>query len=302
MPGFDKAGIQLYALSYDEPEALNAFAEEHDITFTLLSDPNSEVIKNYGILNTLIPSDDHPWYGVPFPIAYVFTDDGEIRDKFSRGHLAMRVTGEWLLSMLAVGGSNPGSESAGAAADYLIDQPYETWKEPVGGGAEMRVTSLSAPLPPGLTRELYVRLIVPVDADLFDYRVEINTANVPVSGDDSDDGETSKSDTPDSLIIHDPVIDTHDDDDEDFGPSGWALITFLHNGSSVRKQPDGSRVVPVSGTAYWTANDFDYEQQFELLIPAGQINMPHYEDVQPGQMDASYHMNVLRTRRGLPPQ
>ena len=49
---FQDAGIKLYALSYDEVDALAAFAEAHAIPFPLLSDPDSAVIRSYGILNT----------------------------------------------------------------------------------------------------------------------------------------------------------------------------------------------------------------------------------------------------------
>ena len=38
MPYFDAAGIAVYALSYDEPDALQDFRDARNITFTLLSD------------------------------------------------------------------------------------------------------------------------------------------------------------------------------------------------------------------------------------------------------------------------
>ena len=67
MAAFREAGVRLYALSYDEPDALADYVAAHDVTFTMLSDPDSEVIESFGILNTLIPPDDHPWYGIPSP-------------------------------------------------------------------------------------------------------------------------------------------------------------------------------------------------------------------------------------------
>jgi len=60
MSQFDAAGLAVYALSYDEPEALQDFAQAHGISYTLLSDPESKVIRSFGILNTLIDPDDHP--------------------------------------------------------------------------------------------------------------------------------------------------------------------------------------------------------------------------------------------------
>ena len=47
LPRFEAAGIKLYAVSYDEPEALAEFARHHGITFPLLSDKGSKVIKRY---------------------------------------------------------------------------------------------------------------------------------------------------------------------------------------------------------------------------------------------------------------
>ncbi len=71
MQHFDEAGIEVYALSYDETDALKDFADAHNITYTLLSDPDSQVIRSFGILNTLIDPTDHPWYGIPYPGTYV---------------------------------------------------------------------------------------------------------------------------------------------------------------------------------------------------------------------------------------
>ena len=54
MDAYRAAGVRLYALSYDEPDALADYAAAHGTTFTMLSDPDSEVIESFGILNTLI--------------------------------------------------------------------------------------------------------------------------------------------------------------------------------------------------------------------------------------------------------
>lgn len=97
MDQFDAAGIALYALSYDEPDALSDFAAAHGITYKLLSDPDSKVIEDYGILNTLINPDDHPWYGIPYPGTYVTDSDGAITHKFFDSNLAVRSGPEQLL-------------------------------------------------------------------------------------------------------------------------------------------------------------------------------------------------------------
>ncbi len=79
MPAFEALGIRVLALSYDEPDALKDFQDAYGITFTLLSDPDSRVIRGYGILNTLIAEDDHPWFGIPFPGTYVTDSQGDMQ-------------------------------------------------------------------------------------------------------------------------------------------------------------------------------------------------------------------------------
>ena len=98
MDAYRDAGVRLYTLSYDEPDALADYAEAHGVTFTMLSDPSSEVIKAFGILNTLIPPDDHPWYGIPFPGAYVLDAEGTIVAKFFEHNFAVRPGPEQMLA------------------------------------------------------------------------------------------------------------------------------------------------------------------------------------------------------------
>ncbi len=97
MRDFDAADIRVYALSYDEADALRDFRAAHGITYTLLSDPDSAVIRSFGILNTLIDPNDHPWYGIPYPGAIVMDAEGAITHKFFDGNLAVRAGPEQLL-------------------------------------------------------------------------------------------------------------------------------------------------------------------------------------------------------------
>ena len=83
-------------MSYDSPEQLRAFADEHDVTYDLLSDADSAVIREFGILNTLISPDDpeqgagRSFYGVPFPGVYVTDGNGLVTEKFFHRHYATR--------------------------------------------------------------------------------------------------------------------------------------------------------------------------------------------------------------------
>jgi len=80
------------------------------ITYQFLSDPDSEVIRQFGILNTLIAEDDHPWFGIPYPGTYVLDADGVITHKFFDHNLAVRVGPEQLLR--AVRGESVAIEAA----------------------------------------------------------------------------------------------------------------------------------------------------------------------------------------------
>ena len=74
------------AISYDSVEILQGFADKYNITYPLLSDEESTVIKSFGILNTNI-YEGHEWYGVPFPGTYMVGKDGLVFNKsFEANH------------------------------------------------------------------------------------------------------------------------------------------------------------------------------------------------------------------------
>ena len=79
---FAAAGLKLYAISYDDVEALAAFATANRVTYRLLSDVDSTVIREYGILNTQVDPGDGPIYGIPYPGAYVTDENGVVIEKF----------------------------------------------------------------------------------------------------------------------------------------------------------------------------------------------------------------------------
>lgn len=126
MSAFYALGISVLAISYDEPDALKDFQDAYGITYTLLSDPDSKVIRDYGILNTLIAADDHPWFGIPFPGTYVTDSQGTITHKFFENNLVLRVGPEELLR--AVDGDalseyigNPVSDTADAEPKVFLE-------------------------------------------------------------------------------------------------------------------------------------------------------------------------------------
>lgn len=73
----EEAGWSLVALSYDAPETLNAFADKAGITYSLLSDEASDVIRAYGLLNEEMKEGSR-YYGIPHPAIIFVRTDGTV--------------------------------------------------------------------------------------------------------------------------------------------------------------------------------------------------------------------------------
>jgi DsbC/DsbD-like thiol-disulfide interchange protein len=69
------------AISYDSVAILHNFAERRGIHFPLLSDPDSRVIRELGILNESLPKDS-PFFGVPYPGSFVLNAQAVITAKY----------------------------------------------------------------------------------------------------------------------------------------------------------------------------------------------------------------------------
>ena len=50
--------VKVYGISYDGQANLKKFHEDYGVEYDLLSDVDSKVIKEFGILNTLITEED----------------------------------------------------------------------------------------------------------------------------------------------------------------------------------------------------------------------------------------------------
>ena len=90
------AGLRVAAVSYDSKATLKRFADAHQITYPLLSDQGSAVIRKFGILNTNIP-DGNMFHGIPFPGDYVLAADGTVKDKYFLPNYQTRPTASGIL-------------------------------------------------------------------------------------------------------------------------------------------------------------------------------------------------------------
>ena len=74
---FTEAGFKVVSVSYDNTDTLKNFAEQKSIKFHLLSDPESQVIDDFGILSKEHKPDTR-FYGIPQPTIYILDKSGTI--------------------------------------------------------------------------------------------------------------------------------------------------------------------------------------------------------------------------------
>jgi hypothetical protein len=105
LPDYLRAGVAVFAISYDPVNALASFAEKYGITFPLLADEGSVVIERLGLLNTHV-QEHHAFYGipprdmvvgVPYPGAFILDERGIVVDKRFHASYRERETGTGLL-------------------------------------------------------------------------------------------------------------------------------------------------------------------------------------------------------------
>lgn len=122
-------GYALFAISYDPVEVLAGFAEKYDISYPLLSDEGSMVIKQLGLLNeqvfeqhaaNKVPRNEEHW-GVPYPGVFLLDANGVITQKRFRQSYRERETGVGLLEN-ALGIASPfhGAEAEADTADVQV--------------------------------------------------------------------------------------------------------------------------------------------------------------------------------------
>lgn len=86
---FEARGIKVAAISYDSPTILKDFAERHQIDFPLLADPDSQIIRSFGVLNKEATGMTS---GMAHP-GFVYIDSrGVIREKYFEAQFTNRFT------------------------------------------------------------------------------------------------------------------------------------------------------------------------------------------------------------------
>ncbi|MBI3264816.1 MAG: redoxin domain-containing protein [Acidobacteria bacterium] len=96
-----RRGFGLAAITYDPIETLAAFSAQRGITFPILSDKGSEIIKRYGIFNESSKPGTRA-YGIPHPGIFVLNARAEVvaryfeeeyQDRFTLSNVLLRLDG-----------------------------------------------------------------------------------------------------------------------------------------------------------------------------------------------------------------
>lgn len=108
-----KQGLGLIAISYDAPETLKKFADSRGITFPIIADRESAIIRAYGILNEIEKPGGRA-YGIPHPGTFIVDRKGVVVSRFFEDAYQERYTAATILGTLGarVGGGTVSAETA----------------------------------------------------------------------------------------------------------------------------------------------------------------------------------------------
>ena len=107
-----KEGLGLAAISYDSPAILKDFADRRKVAFPLLSDPDSKIIRAFGILNESVKPGTAQ-YGIPYPGTYIVDPQGKVVSKYFEEDFRERVS----ISDILAGRFGERVDSANAAVE-----------------------------------------------------------------------------------------------------------------------------------------------------------------------------------------
>jgi hypothetical protein len=97
MPRFESQGIKFAAISYDTEDILKYFSDRHKIEYALMGDPESKIIRAYGVLNAEATGMQK---GFARPGYFYVDTQGVIREKFFEAKYRERLTGNSIIAKL----------------------------------------------------------------------------------------------------------------------------------------------------------------------------------------------------------
>lgn len=108
-----RQGLGLVAISYDSADTHQRFSASRNITFPLVSDPGSAIIKSYGLLNETVDPKGTT-FGIPHPGTLIVNRQGVVVSRFFEDAYQERYTTATILTSLgaALGGGAVKAETA----------------------------------------------------------------------------------------------------------------------------------------------------------------------------------------------
>jgi hypothetical protein len=144
LPEIRKRGLEVAAISYDNPAVLKSFAERKSITFPMLSDTESKIIRAFGILNEAAPKG--AFFGIPYPGTYILDTQGVVVEKYFEEDYTQRYTASAILAQ-EFGAAVGAAHSTVEAKHLRISASAGTDVVHVG---QRIVLALDIDLPPGM--------------------------------------------------------------------------------------------------------------------------------------------------------
>jgi hypothetical protein len=158
--------VALFAISYDSVAILRDFAASHGVTYPLLSDEGSHVIRALGLLNARV-QEDHAHYGIapnprhidlPYPGVFVLDAEGGVAQKRFYESYRERETGGALIAQALGLFAEPlaPADAAGPVvrARAWLDSPTYAFFQRLALTVELTITRgfhvYGAPAPPGM--------------------------------------------------------------------------------------------------------------------------------------------------------
>ena len=114
-------GLGIAVITYDSPAVLADFSRRRGITFPLLSDPASQTITAYGILNTTVAPGTST-YGIPFPGSFLIDRTGKVTSRFFEEAYQERNTVSTI--MIALGNARTPAAAKRIETDHLEITSY----------------------------------------------------------------------------------------------------------------------------------------------------------------------------------
>ena len=117
----EEKGLGLAVITYDSPEVMADFSRRRGITFPLLSDPDSQIIKAYGILNTTVAAGTRS-DGIPFPGTFLVDRQGQVTSRFFEEAYQERNTISTIF--IALGDASAPATATRIETDHLVVTTY----------------------------------------------------------------------------------------------------------------------------------------------------------------------------------